>query len=134
MPERLAADAVMRLHLLFVVFVALGALLVLRVPRLALLHLPAVAWGAWIELTGSACPLTFLEDDLRRRAGEAGLPGGFIEHYVYPVLYPPGLTRPVQWMLAAIVIIGNLALYAWILGRRWEVTRKSTGPSERRDD
>lgn len=124
----------MLLHLLFVVFVALGALLVLRCPWLAVLHLPAVAWGAWIELTGSACPLTFLEDDLRRRAGEAGVPGGFIEHYIYPVLYPPGLTRSVQWMLAAIVIIGNLVLYAWILERRWKVMRKSTRPSERTDD
>ena len=124
----------MLLHLLFVVFVALGALLVLRYPWLAMLHLPAVAWGAWIEITGSACPLTFLENDLRRRAGESGLRGGFIEHYLYPILYPPGLTRPVQWLLAAIVIIGNLALYVWILERRRKVMRQPTNPPERGDD
>lgn len=118
MLERIAADAVMLLHLAFVIFVVLGALLVLRYPRIALLHLPAVAWGAWIEITGSACPLTFIESDLRRQAGEAGLPSGFIEHYIYPVLYPPGLTRALQWTLAAIVIAGNLALYGWILRRR----------------
>lgn len=119
MLERIAADAVMLLHLAFVIFVVLGALLVLRYPRVAVLHLPAVVWGAWIEITGSVCPLTFIENDLRRQAGEAGLPAGFIEHYIYPVLYPPGLTRAVQWTLAAIVIAGNLALYAWILHRRW---------------
>lgn len=109
----------MLLHLAFVIFVALGALLVLRRPWVAVLHVPAAAWGAWIEITGGACPLTFVENDLRRRAGESGLPTGFIEHYIYPLLYPPGLSRPVQWTLAAIVITGNLALYAWIMRHRW---------------
>jgi hypothetical protein len=136
MLERIAADAVMLLHLAFVIFVVLGALLVLRYPRAAVLHLPAVAWGAWIEITGSVCPLTFVENDLRRRAGEAGLPTGFIEHYIYPVLYPPGLTRSVQWTLAVIVIAGNLGLYAWILRRRraGKVTRRSIRIPGRSDD
>lgn len=119
MLERIAADAVMVVHLAFVLFVVLGALLVLRHPWIAVLHLPAVAWGAWIEITGGVCPLTFVENDLRRQAGESGLPDGFIEHYIYPLLYPPGLTRSVQWTFATIVIVGNLALYAWILHRRW---------------
>ena len=126
----------MLLHLAFVIFVVLGALLVLRHPRVAILHLPAVVWGAWIEITGGVCPLTFVENDLRRQAGSSGLPTGFIEYYIYPVLYPPGLTRPVQWTLAAIVITGNLALYGWIARRRWSGTtrRKSTGRSGRIDD
>jgi len=136
MLEGILADAVMLLHLAFVIFVVLGALLVLRHPWLAVLHLPAVAWGAWIEITGGACPLTFIEDDLRRQAGESGPAGGFIEHYIYPVLYPAGLTRPVQWTLAAIVITGNLALYAWILRRRRarRITGKWTGPPGHIDD
>lgn len=136
MLERIAADAVMLLHLAFVLFVVLGAFLVLRYPWLAMLHLPAVAWGAWIEITGGVCPLTFVENDLRRQAGESGLQTGFIEHYIYPVLYPPGLTRPVQWMLAFIVIAGNLALYAWIWRRRrsGNATGNSTGHPGRIDD
>lgn len=108
----------MLLHLLFVLFVVFGALLVLRWPLAAWPHLPAVAWGAWIEISGGVCPLTYLESGLRRRAGERGLESGFIEHYVHPVLYPPGLTREVQWLLAAAVIAGNLALYAWMVRRR----------------
>jgi hypothetical protein len=131
MLESIAADAVMLLHFGFVIFVVFGAWLVLRRPRIAILHLPAVAWGAWIEITGRACPLTFIESDLRRQAGESGLPTGYIDHYLYPILYPPGLTRPVQWALATLVITGNLAMYAWIARRRW---RKSPGPPVRSDD
>lgn len=128
MPERIAADAVMLTHLAFVLFVVFGALLVLRRLWVAVLHLPAVAWGAWIEMTGGVCPLTHIENHLRRQAGEAGPGSSFIEHYLYPVLYPPGLTRPVQWALAAVVIVGNLALYAWILRRR--LAKKNRGASK----
>lgn len=117
MVERIAADAVMLLHLSFVLFVVFGGFIVLRYRRVAILHLPAVAWGVWIEATGGVCPLTWIESDLRRRAGEAGLDSGFIEHYLYPILYPPGLTREVQWLLAAVVLAGNLVLYAWLLYR-----------------
>lgn len=118
MIERLAADAVMLLHFMFVLFVVLGALIVIRFPWVAILHLPAVAWGAFIEITGGVCPLTYIENDLRRRAGSAGLETGFIEHYIYPLLYPPGLTRNVQLTLAAVVLGLNAALYAWILVRQ----------------
>jgi hypothetical protein len=112
------ADGIMLLHLLFVLFVVFGALIVLRYHWLAVLHVPAAIWGAWIELSGGVCPLTYVENDLRRRAGESGLDSGFIEHYIYPLLYPPGLTRNVQWLLGAIVLGINVALYTWILLRR----------------
>ena len=88
---RLAADAVALVHLAFVLFVAFGGLLVWRWPRLAWLHVPAVAWGAWIEFAGGTCPLTPLEHGLRRAVGEAGDGGGFIDHYLWPLLYPVGL-------------------------------------------
>lgn len=128
MSARLAADLVMLLHLAFVIFVVLGGLLVARYAWLAALHLPAVAWGAWIEITGGVCPLTWVENDLRRRSGAGAMREGFIEHYIYPVLYPPGLTREVQWLLAAVVIVGNLALYGWLLRRRLSRRgRESTG-------
>lgn len=118
MIERIAADAVMLLHLTFVLFVVFGALLVMRFLWLAFLHLPAVAWGAFIEISGGICPLTYVENDLRQRAGSAGLEAGFIEHYIYSLLYPPGLTRNVQLVLAGFVLCLNSALYAWILVRR----------------
>jgi len=112
---RILADAVVGFHSLFVTFVVLGGLLLTRWPALAWVHLPAAVWGALIELRGWICPLTPLEKALRVRAGEAGYEGGFIEHYLLPVLYPAGLTRGVQLALAAIVIGLNVAVYGWAL-------------------
>jgi hypothetical protein len=114
----LLADLVVGLHLAFVLFVVLGGLLALRWPRVAWLHLPAVVWGALIEWRGWICPLTPLELALRRRAGDAGYQGGFLEHYLVPVLYPPGLTREIQLGLAVGVVILNAVVYTAVLRRR----------------
>ena len=114
---RALADLVVTVHLGFVLFVVLGGLLVIRFPRLAWLHLPAAAWGIWVELTDRLCPLTPLENHLRRLGGEAGYPGGFVEHYLLPVLYPAALTRTVQYVLAGVVLGVNLAAYGWLLAR-----------------
>ena len=115
----LAADAVVLLHAAFVAFVVAGAALLWRWPRVVWLHLPAALWGAWIEVAGAICPLTPLENGLRARAGEAGYRGGFVEHYVVPVLYPEALTRELQWALAAGVVAVNALLYGgWIASRR----------------
>ncbi|HSM09220.1 MAG TPA: DUF2784 domain-containing protein [Gemmatimonadota bacterium] len=105
------ADLVLVVHFGFIGFVVLGGLLALRWPRAALVHLPAAAWGILIELFGWVCPLTPIEHSLRRSAGEAGYSGGFIEHYLLPVIYPGGLTRDVQIALAAIVVAINLVVY-----------------------
>ncbi len=107
------ADLVLLLHFAFVVFVAAGALLVLRWPRVAWVHLPCAAWGAFVEFAGWICPLTPLENRLRRIAGEAGYEGGFLEHYLLPLLYPDELTRVVQVTLGLMVIVVNVAIYAW---------------------
>ncbi|MDQ8022873.1 MAG: DUF2784 domain-containing protein [Moraxellaceae bacterium] len=115
---RTLADAVLVLHLAFVLFALLGGLLALRWRWLAWLHLPALAWGMWIELSGGICPLTPVENALRQRGGEAGYAGGFIEHYLLPLLYPPGLTRETQWVLAAVLAAVNLAVYCRLLWRR----------------
>lgn len=126
MPARLLADLVLLVHLLFVLFVVLGGLLVLRRPRLAWLHLPAAAWGALIEFTGGVCPLTPLENRLRRLAGQAGYEGGFVEHYVTAALYPDGLTREVQVALGVGVLLLNAAVYGLLLGRRkWRTSMDS---------
>jgi len=104
-------------HFAFVLFVVLGGLLVLRWRRVAWVHLPCAVWGALIEFTGCICPLTPLENWLRRRAGGADYSGGFIEHYVMPILYPVGLTRSIQIGLGIAVIVINVALYLWIFSR-----------------
>jgi len=119
---RLAADAVALLHLLFILFALLGGLLVLKWRWLAWLHLPAVVWGALVEFFQLFCPLTPLENQLRRAAGEAGYSGGFIEHYLIPLIYPAGLTAQVQLWLGGLVVAVNLLVYlglaALLLRRR----------------
>jgi len=118
------AAVVIAIHALFVLFVAAGGLLALRWPRAAWLHLPAAAWGAFVEASGRECPLTPLEIRLRLEAGAAGYTGSFLDHYVMPVLYPPGLTRPIQLGLAATVVAGNAVLYALLWRRRLRRLRK----------
>lgn len=113
-----AADAVV-VHLLFIVFAVLGGLLVWRWPWLVVLHLPAAAWGVLVELMRWPCPLTPLEQRLRVAAGEAGYSGGFIEHYVLPILYPAGLTPQIQIALGLFVLGLNLLIYAGLVKRRW---------------
>ena len=89
----------------------------MRWPRLALLHVPAAIWGVLIEYTGWICPLTPLENSLRVRGGEAGYSGGFIQHYIQPLLYPAGLTRSTQLVLGSVVLALNLAAYAIVFSR-----------------
>jgi hypothetical protein len=117
--ERIAADAVLALHLAFVLFVLLGGLLVLRAPGFAWVHLPALAWGAFIEFTGGICPLTPLEVALRQAAGDAGYAGDFLEHYIVAILYPDGLTRDLQVLFGAAVLLVNVAIYAAVLRRSY---------------
>ncbi|MDA8257558.1 MAG: DUF2784 domain-containing protein [Betaproteobacteria bacterium] len=114
MIERIAADLIVLLHLAFILFVGLGALLCLRWKWMAWLHLPAVAWGAAIEFRQGICPLTPLEQGLRQAAGDAGYSGGFVDHYLLPIIYPAGLDTDVQCALGTLVVLLNLALYAWI--------------------
>lgn len=117
---RLAADAVMVLHAAFVVFVVAGGLLALRWRWVAIAHLPAALYGVMIEVIGFTCPLTPLEKALRRRAGSSGYDGGFVEHYVVPVLYPGEFTPGVEVTLAAGLVAVNAAVYTvfWRRGRR----------------
>jgi hypothetical protein len=115
MVYRYLADAVALLHLAFIVFVMLGALLLLRWPKLMWLHLPAAIWGAAIEFAGWFCPLTRLENWLLRRAGESGYDGGFVAHYIFAVIYPNGLTRGIEVALGVIVLAVNIGLYVKVL-------------------
>ncbi len=114
----LLADATVVLHLLYVLFAALGALLVLWRTSVVWIHLPAVAWAALVEFTGWPCPLTPLEVWLRTRAGSAGYRGDFVQHYLLPILYSPELTREVQIALGVSVLAINVGLYGLIIHRK----------------
>jgi uncharacterized protein DUF2784 len=111
------ADIIVVLHFAFVLFVVLGALLVLRWPWAAYIHVPAAIWGALIELAGWICPLTPLENRLRAAAGSASYQGGFVEHYILPALYPSALTRNIQLLLGCLVLGLNLGIYGYLLRR-----------------
>lgn len=105
-------------HFAFILFVMFGGLLALRWRRAPWLHLPCFFWGGWIEVRGGICPLTPLENRLKRAAGESEYVGSFIEHYILPVIYPAGLTRGVQLTLAVGLVLLNLGIYAWVIRRR----------------
>lgn len=109
----LLTDLTVAFHFAFMIFVVAGGLLARRHRWLAIPHLLAAAWGVYVEATGVLCPLTPLENAFALRAGEAGYQGGFIEHYLVPILYPEGLTRAMQWALAAFVVVANAAAYSW---------------------
>lgn len=115
---RILADILVVIHLAFVAFVVLGGLLVVRNPRWGWVHIPVAAWGALVEFMGWVCPLTPLEIRLRVMGGEAGYSGGFVEHYLLPVLYPSGLDRTHQLGLGVLVVVLNLVVYGWAWKRR----------------
>lgn len=115
---RVLADVVVLLHFSFVLFVVLGGFLLRRWPRLVYLHVPIAVWGVLIEFAGWICPLTPLENHLRRLGGEAGYEGGFIDHYIIPVLYPGGLTRTLQYLLGIFALLINIVAYLLYFRRR----------------
>lgn len=126
MGYRLAADAVLVTHLAFILWVVLGSLAVLWRPRLALLHLPALAWGVLVEINAWPCPLTPLENHFRLQAGQAGIGASFIEHYLLRLLYPVGLSPAIQWWLGVGLLLFNLPPYAILARRQWRARFKKS--------
>ena len=111
------ADMVLVLHGAFIAWAVLGGLVAWRWPFAAALHLPALAWAVWVEASAGLCPLTPLESMLRLRAGEAGLAGSFLDHYLGALIYPQGLTPAAQMRLAVALAAFNLGVYAAMLWR-----------------
>jgi len=111
MSYQIAATATALLHLAFILFVLFGGLLVLFWPKLMWLHLPAAVWGVLIEFFGWWCPLTRWENHFLRQAGRAGYDGGFVAHYILPVIYPAGLTRGHEVAIGLFVLVLNAGIY-----------------------
>lgn len=119
---RIAADGLVLFHLLFILFVLFGGLLALKWRALIWAHLPAVAWGVTVEVLHLTCPLTQWENLMRQAAGQTGYGGGFIEHYVWPVIYPAGLTPSIQLALGSVVLAINVLVYLRLI-RLWKLRR-----------
>jgi hypothetical protein len=120
---RVLADLVVFTHLAFIGFVLLGGLLALRWRWMVWVHVPTALWGVVVEVFGWVCPLTPLENWLRHASGSAGYPGGFVERYLIPVIYPEALTRDLQLILGCMVVAVNVAVYL-VVWRRFR-TRKT---------
>lgn len=111
MSYSIAASAIALLHLAFILFVVFGGLLVLRWPRVMWLHIPAAVWGVLIEFAGWWCPLTKWENYFLQQAGRAGYSGGFVAHYIMPIIYPAGMTRGIEIAIGLFVLVLNAGIY-----------------------
>ena len=118
MGYRLAADLTLVLHLLFIIFILFGGLLCLHRIRWAWLHLPAIVWGVLVEWASLICPLTPLENYFRQRSSDQGYPGGFVENYLIPVIYPEQLTILIQWLLGVLVLVINIFVYLYVFRKK----------------
>ena len=109
------ATLALLLHFSFILFVIFGAILILKFKKIIYLHIPAVAWGAYIELSHSICPLTHLENFFLKKAGKDQYSVDFIENYIFKIIYPPALNYEIQTYLGVILIFVNLLIYYYIV-------------------
>ena len=124
MLARFAADTALLLHLTFIAFALFGSLLAFRWRWIPFVQLPAAIWGIFVELSGRLCPLTYLENHFRALAGQDGYSESFVEHYLVPIIYPSGLTRDIQFVLAAVVLAVNVAIYSVLVWRHFRQIRR----------
>ena len=115
--HELAADIILIIHFLFILFVIFGALLFFVAKKIVFIHIPAIIWGSYIELTHSICPLTYLENWLLQKANLTTYSEGFIQYYLVPIVYPTNLTKDIQIYLGIGLIVINIVIYAFILGK-----------------
>jgi Protein of Unknown function (DUF2784) len=118
MKARILANLVLGVHFAFVVFSVLGGFLVLWRRWVAWFHVPSVLWSSFVNLFSYVCPLTPIENRFRRLAGQAGYEGGFVQHYVAPLVYPGGMPRRTELMAGYSVLIWNAVVYALVVLRR----------------
>lgn len=116
---RLLAELTLILHFLFILFVIFGGLFVFKWNRIAWLHVPCAIWGALLEFYSWVCPLTYLENYFRTKAGDSDYSVGFVEHYLIPVIYPPGLTENTRLTLGLLVVVINLVIYGYFSWTRY---------------
>ena len=113
----LAADIILIIHFLFILFVIFGALLFFVVKKIVFIHIPAIIWGIYIELTNSICPLTYLENWFLHKANLTTYSEGFIQNYLVPIVYPVSLTKQLQIFLGIGLIVINIVIYAFIFNK-----------------
>ena len=113
----IAADLILIIHFTFVLFVVFGALLLFASIKIIFIHIPAVIWGSYIELTNSICPLTYLENWFLHKANLTTYSEGFIQNYLVPIVYPMNLTKDLQIYLGIVLIVLNIIVYVLIINK-----------------
>ena len=113
----LAADLTLIVHFAFIIFVVFGALLFFVSTKIIYVHVPALIWGIYIELTHSVCPLTYLENWFLQKANLTTYSEGFIQNYLVPIVYPKNLTDDLQTYLAIVLIVANMIMYGLIISK-----------------
>ena len=113
----LAADLTLIVHFAFIIFVVFGALLFFVSTKIIYVHVPALIWGIYIELTHSVCPLTYLENWFLQKANLTTYTEGFIQNYLVPIVYPTNLTDNLQTCLAIVLIVANMIMYGLIISK-----------------
>ena len=113
----LAANLILIIHFVFIIFVVFGALLFFVATKIVFIHIPAFIWGTYIELTHSICPLTYLENWFLHKANLTTYSEGFIQNYLVPVVYPEGLTKDLQIYLGITLIVINIIIYGFIFDK-----------------
>ena len=110
----LFANLTLITHLMFILFVIFGGLLYLIFSKIIYIHLPALLWGIYVELTNSICPLTYLENWFLNKGNLTTYSNNFISNYIFPIIYPDGLTAEIQIYLGISLIIINILIYSLI--------------------
>jgi hypothetical protein len=118
--SKIFADVVLLAHFAFIVFALFGGAIVFFKRRAAWFHIPAVMWSAAVNFASWICPLTPLENSFRAKAGQAGFEGGFIQHYIEPLVYPGGMPRKMELIAGVSVLVWNVLMYLIVIhwGRR----------------
>jgi len=113
----IAANLILFVHFIFILFVVFGALLFFASAKIIFIHIPALIWGSYIELTNSICPLTYLENWFLHKANLTTYSEGFIKNYLEPIVYPASLTKDLQIYLGIGLIVINIVIYSFIFGK-----------------
>ena len=111
----IAADLTLIVHFTFIIFIAFGALLFFVSTKIIYVHIPALIWGIYMELTHSVCPLTYLENRFLEKANLSAYSESFIQHYLIPIVYPKNLTEDLQIYLAIVLMVANAIIYGLII-------------------
>ena len=112
-------------HLIFILFVVFGGLIFFIFPKIIYIHLPALLWGIYIELTNSVCPLNYLENWFLYKGELSTYSNDFINNYLFPIIYPEDLTAEIQIYFGISLIVINILIYGLI----YKILKKIKGLS-----